>query len=221
MAERRTGAIRRRGPKRESKAHFVLFCEGRSTEPAYFHAIRQKWAGALISVEVRGGVGVPLTIAREALRFAKAKGLIRGSRKRRNSFEERDSVWAVFDRDEHDKFEEAVNLCESNGIGVARSNPCFEVWLILHETDFDRPDGRTEVQRELSRLRPEYKKKGGKLPNCEEMVARVEQAEDRATALLKRREKEMTPYGRPSTTVGMLTKAIREADRRVHTHHHH
>ena len=212
MAKRRTGTIGRRRPKREPKARFVLFCEGESTEPEYFSAIKQRWTGALITIEVRKGIGVPWTIAREALKFAKAEGLMKGSRKRRNSFEQRDSVWAVFDRDEHDKFQEAVNLCESNGIGVARSNPCFEIWLILHESDFDRPDGRTAVQKELGRLRPEYDRKGGKVPNCEEMVLRVEEAEDRATVLLRRREKEGMPYGCPSTTVGELTKAIREAD---------
>ncbi len=215
MTERRTGAIGRRRPKREPKVRFILFCEGRSTEPAYFSAIKQKWTEALISIEVHRGVGVPWTIAQKALKFAKAEGLTKRSRRRRNSFEERDSVWAVFDRDEHERFDEAVSLCESNGIGTARSNPCFEVWLILHESDFDRPDSRTEVQRKLQRLRPEYDRRKGKMPNCAEIVKRVEKAEDRAAALLIRRKAERMPCGRPSTTVGDLTKAIREVDQRV------
>ena len=212
---RRTGKIRRRGSRREPKVRFILFCEGRNTEPAYFSAIKKVWTGALVSIESRRGVGVPITIAQEALEFARSEGLAQGSRRRRNLFEERDEVWAVFDRDEHERYEEAVNLCEGNGIGVARSNPCFEVWLILHEQDYDRPDDRHQVQNELQRIRPEYDRAGAKVPNCEEMVARVTDAEERGEVLRRRREDEREPHGRPSTTVGELTKAIREADCRV------
>ena len=96
-----------------------------------------------------------MTIATEAVEFAQSLGLTTKSRRRKNSFEKNDEVWAVFDRDEHPKFDEAVSLCESNGLGVARSNPCFELWLILHERDYDRPDHRDAVQRELKNLRPE------------------------------------------------------------------
>lgn len=106
MGKRRTGKIRRRGPRREPKVRFILFCEGRNTEPAYFSAIKDVWTGALVSIESRRGVGVPITIAQSAMEFAKAEGLARGSRRQRNLFEERDEVWAVFDRDEHEKFEE-------------------------------------------------------------------------------------------------------------------
>ena len=215
MAKRRTGKIRRRGTRREPKVRFILFCEGRNTEPAYFSAVKKVWTGALVSIESRRGVGVPITIAKEALEFARSVGLTRGSRRRRNLFEEWDEVWAVFDRDEHERYEEAVNVCEANGIGVARSNPCFEVWLILHERDYDRPDDRHQAQRELQRLRPEYDGGGAKVPDCEEMVARVLQAEERGQVLLRRREDEKEPHGRPSTTVGDLTKAIRRADRRA------
>ena len=215
MTKRRTGRIRRRGPKREPKVRFFLFCEGKNTEPAYFSAIEKIWTGALVSIESRRGVGVPITIAQKALEFAKSEGLARGSRRHRNLFEERDEVWAVFDRDEHERYEEAVNLCKDNGIGVARSNPCFEVWLILHEQDYDRPDDRHQAQRKLQQLRPEYDGAGAKVPDCEEMVTRVRQAEVRGQELLRRREDEMEPHGRPSTTVGDLTKAIRKADGRV------
>ena len=215
MAKRRTGRIGRRGSRREPKVRFILFCEGRNTEPAYFSAIKKKWTGALVAIESRRGVGVPITIAQQAVDFAKASGLARNSRRRRNLFEEKDQVWAIFDRDEHERFEESVLLCEANGIGVARSNPCFEVWLILHEQDYDRPDDRYHVQNELHSLRGEYEQGGAKLPNCEEMVDRVKDAEERGEVLRRRREEEGVPHGRPSTTVGKLTKAIREADLRV------
>ena len=215
MRNRRIERIKRERAKREPKTQFVLFCEGSNTEPAYFAAMRRLWIGALIEIKTRPGVGVPITVAREAIEFARERGLLSRSRRRKNSFEGNDVVWAIFDRDEHERYEEAVRLCEENGIGVTRSNPCFEVWLILHETDYDRPDSRREVQRELAKLRPEYDRKGQKLPNCEEMVKRLLDAEARSRSQLQRRVDENTPFGPPSTTVGELTRRIREADSRA------
>ena len=215
MGSRQIRKIKRGKPKRPPKARFVLFCEGKNTEPAYFKAIKKVWVGALIDIESRGGVGVPMTIAQRALDFAREHGLLKSSRRRTNSFEENDRVWAVFDRDDHGKYNDAVNLCESNGIGVARSNPCFELWLILHETEYEKSDGRDKVQKKLESLRSEYDRKSGKMPDCEEMVTRVLQAEARGAKQLQRRVDQGAPFEAPSTTVGNLTREIREADERV------
>ncbi len=213
MAKRRTGRIGRRGLNKEPRVQFTLFCEGENTEPAYFSAIRKFYGDALVSIESRGGVGGPITIADKALKFAKSGGLARGSRWKQNLFEKQDQLWVVFDRDEHERYEEAVNLCEASGIGVAGSNPCLEVWLILHEQDYDRPDNSHQVQKELQRLRPEYNRSGAKV--LDEMMDRVRHAEKRGQVLLRRREDEGDPHGRPSTTVGDLTKAIKAAHGRV------
>ena len=212
MARRKIPPIRRRQSRKEPKQRFVLFCEGKNTEPAYFTALKRTLAGALITVETKPGVGVPMTIATEAVKFAKSQGMTKTSRRKKNSFEENDEVWAVFDRDEHPNFDDAVSLCQANNVGVARSNPCFELWLILHERDYNRPDHRDAVQRELKKLRPEYDNRRGKIPDCDDMVTRVELAEERGKVLVERRQEERDPYGNPSTTVGMLTSAIRIAN---------
>ncbi len=204
--------IRRQKSSRESKRHFFLFCEGKNTEPAYFSALKRTLTGALITVETKPGVGVPMTIATEAVKFAKSQGMTKTSRRKKNSFEENDEVWAVFDRDEHPNFDEAISLCQANNVGVARSNPCFELWLILHEGDYNRPDHRDAVQRKLKKLRPEYDNRKGKIPDCDDLVTRVEAAEERGKVLVERREEEGDPHGNPSTTVGILTRAIRIAN---------
>ena len=158
-------------------------------------------------------MGVPYTIAEKAVERARKLGLAPGSRRRQDSFEDRDQVWAVFDRDEHPRFNEAVELCRNHGVGVGRSDPCFELWLILHERDYDRPNDRHALQAELRRLRPEYEIDGAKTPDCDELIRRVEDAERRCDEQLRRREEEGNPFGNPSTTVGYLTTAIREAAR--------
>ncbi len=198
-AGRRAPNLKRRDPNREPKRRFVLFCEGARTEPDYFKAIKRARSGTLIAVEIVPAAGVPMTIAKTAIAAAKP-------RRRKESFEEGDQVWAVFDRDAHPRFEEAVRLCEQHGVKVARSDPCFELWLILHERDYDRPCDRHEAQRKFE-CRPEY--------DFDALVRRVEEAESRAEAQLRCREAEGAPYGNPSTTVFRLTRAICDADERA------
>ena len=215
MSPRRIGKIGRRPPVREPKKLFILFCEGKNTEPAYFEEIKKVLTGSLIDLQTIPAVGVPMTIAKKAVEFSKERGLIKNRRRRRYSYEEHDEVWAVFDRDNHQKYRESINHCESNNVKVARSDPCFELWLILHEEDYDRPDGRNYVQKKFECMNPSYDVKKGKTPEYQEMMSRVEEAERRAKELLRRRCEEGNPYGCPSTTVGLLTKEIREADRKA------
>lgn len=211
MARRRLPNLKRRRSRREPKARIVIFCEGANTEPDYFNEFRRAYRGALIELEIIGPVGVPYTVAERAVERANDLGLAPRRQKKRDSFEEGDQVWAVFDRDEHPRFNDAVNVCEQGRVGVARSNPCFELWLILHEEDFDMLLDSHAVQRHLEILRPEYNRNGRKTPNCADLISRVEQAEERAARQLTRREDERLPYGPPSTTVGHLVRAILDA----------
>lgn len=148
--------LRRKSRTRSPKRKITILCEGRNTEPDYFRAIRKLFQGALIDVQVVPGVGVPATIAEKAIEAARDSGLLKGQRKKRDSYERQDQVWAVFDRDDHPKFEESIDRCTSNSIGVAYSVPCFEAWLILHYEDLDRPDDRHDVQKQLAELCDDY-----------------------------------------------------------------
>lgn len=213
MSRRGKTALRgRRAPVREPKRQFVLFCEGRKDEPDYFRAIRRACQSTLIDMEVVPGPGVPMTVAERAADRAQKHGLAPRRRKPKDSFEKSDQVWAVFDRDVHPRFDDAVKLCERNGVRVARSNPCFELWLILHEGDYDGYRSRHDVQGDWKSLRLEYGRGSTGTPNYDSLVQRVEDAERRAETLLQRRDEEGKPHGNPSTTAGRLTRAIREAD---------
>ncbi len=206
MARRKPPDLKRRSAKRAPKQRFVIFCEGEKTEPAYFEALRHHCSSSLIEVKPLPAQGVPDTLTKSALE--KAKQL---RRKTTDSFEQRDEIWAVFDRDEHPKFDEAVQRCESNGVGVGRSNPCFELWLILHHQNFDRPDGRHAVQAHCERVCAGYDKHSSKTPDCSGLPAHVDAAIKRAEDQLARRKNEGEEFGCPSTTVGRLVQAILEA----------
>ena len=58
--------------------------------------------------------------------------------------------WCVFDVEaptQHARLHEAVQMARDNGISVAISNPCFELWLVLHyanhESWIDNDDCRS------------------------------------------------------------------------------
>lgn len=210
MARRSIPNLKRRKENRKPKKWFFLFCEGKATEPNYFAALQGLYSGSLIGLEVVEGVGVPFSVAEAAVK--KKKELTRAQRQSQSqSYEKDDEVWAIFDHDSHPKINQSIDICRGNSIGVAYSNPCFEIWLILNLADYDKSDDRGEVQRCLQKLRPEYDAKGSKIPNCRELIKNLQKAEERAACQLLRRQEEANPFGRPCTTVGHLTLAVRSA----------
>lgn len=207
---KRRGIRLRRGMNaRTERRKITIFCEGENTEPTYFRALREAHSRVAPTLEIFGGIGVPFTVAKRAVATAKEKMAVPHARRTDGQAARSDEVWAVFDRNEHPRYEEAVSLCQAHGVLVARSNPCFELWLILHEQDYDRPNSRKGVQSDLQRLRPEYRARKGKTPDCKNLVTRVVVAEERAQRQLRNRELDGLPFGNPSTTVGLLARQIR------------
>lgn len=203
------GGLRRAAGKRLPRARFILFCEGKNTEPEYFRCLGRIVKDALIDVEIVGAAGTPKTIANRAVERIRE---IR--RHRRDSFEKNDKVWAVFDRDEHPFYDEAIALCEGEGVGVGRSNPCFELWLILHIEDYDKACTRRQIQDHLGKIHPPYKADKRKLVEVEALISSIEAAEARGAKQCQRRMEERASFGPPSTTVYTLTRLIREAANR-------
>lgn len=197
---RRPPKLHRRGASRDPKRQIVIVCEGELAEPSYFHPLARH-CSALVSVE--RAAGVPLSVVKKAI------ALKRRANKGRNSFERRDQFWAVFDRDEHPKFAEAINKAESAGINVCYSNPCFELWLVLHYQDYDRPCRRDEIQRVLRDLMTGYDPDRTKQVNFEEIRQHIEKAERRAELQEQRRNDEQSPRENPCTNVFKLTRSIR------------
>lgn len=88
----------------------------------------------------------------------------------RRAFEK---VYAVFDRDSHESYHEALTLAASlNGklrndakrpvsFHATPSVPCFELWLLLHFEDIRTPLHRDEVMRRLKLHMPGYDKGAG------------------------------------------------------------
>lgn len=69
---RQRKSLRRAAPKRAPKAKFIIYSEGKNTEPDYFRAVRRDLLGALVDLEVIDAAGVPITIAEKACERATA-----------------------------------------------------------------------------------------------------------------------------------------------------
>jgi hypothetical protein len=204
-ASRNRSNFKRRRAVRDPKRRFLIVCEGKNAEPLYFKAL-ERVSNTII--DLIPAAGTPDAIAKTAIHEAEARGVIGRGRRKLVWYERTDEVWAVFDRDEHYHYEDAIRLCEEHGICVGRSNPCFEIWLILHFQDFQKPDGRDAVLAHLCDVCPSYKKGKGRETNFDQIIQNLETAEKRAEAQLEKRKGEGTEFGPPSTTVFRLTKSI-------------
>ena len=81
-----------------------------------------------------------------------------------------EQVYAVFDRDDHGSYFDALSLATSlNGklkndarqpisFKAIASVPSFELWLLLHYEDIQAPIHRVEVMQHLKRHMPGYEK---------------------------------------------------------------
>lgn len=116
-----------------------------------------------------------------------------------------DEVWGVIDVDEHPKLEQARKLAENHAIALAVSNPCFELWALLHFQDqrahIDGRKTRTALRRHL----PGYDKH----LDFPRVHKGYHDAVRRATALACHAESLDQPGRNPSTAVYRLTESIR------------
>ena len=77
-----------------------------------------------------------------------------------------DYKWLVFDKDDNEDFNEAIQLAEKAGFQCAWSNESFELWFCLHFIDLRLSVSRRQyldiLEREIRRHVPEFTyKKGG------------------------------------------------------------
>ncbi len=138
MARGRKGvgqrSLKRKVANRVPRKTLLVFCEGEKTEQEYIKALKRsplvrEFASVDIYIESDTGGLVPKTLVSKAIE-AKARNSGEGS--------EIDEIWCVFDVEwptNHPDLNHSVERARQSGIRVAISNPCFELWLILHFQD--------------------------------------------------------------------------------------
>jgi RloB-like protein len=203
----RSGDLRRRLPRREPRSRILVVCEGGVTEAGYFRDLRAEVRNPLVEVEIDDRGGVPKTLVeRAAIHKREAE---REARTRRDDFLSYDEVWCVFDVDEHPHLSDARQQARDNGVRLAVSNPCFELWALLH---FQEQTAYLERREARSRLKRHLKSYDKALP-FPLVHPGYSRAVQRALELDRRREEATDPGGNPSTGVYRLTEQIRKGGR--------
>ena len=146
----------RRGAKRKPYDRVLIVCEGTRTEPLYLRELADHYRLGTANIVIVGSGADPHTVVREAKQLRQ--------RERRQG-ERYDTVYCVFDHDEHAAFDSASKDATANGLELARSWPCFEFWLLLHfgysRSTYTREGGRSPCDnciRDLGVHLPGYEK---------------------------------------------------------------
>lgn len=202
MARHGSRPLKRRGAGREPRTRLLVLCEGQVTEPKYLKAFKHDHRSQLVEVEVVPECGVPKTLVEAAV--ARKKEAEREARRRSDPYLKFDEVWCVFDVDQHPNLPEAKQQAQANRLHVAISNPCFELWILLHFEDQRAHKERGEIQAACREHLPKFVKE---VP-YEKVSSLYQDAVRRAEAVENWQEQQQRPGGNPSTGVHKLTERI-------------
>lgn len=136
--------LNRRGPRRERKLGVFVYCEGEVTERFYIEDFFSQVAknSQVVLLGIEEGAGSPDTIVKACLA---------------HEMEDEDTiVWAVFDVDQHEDLDAALARARENAVPVSLSDPCFELWGLLHADNCDKPMSRQQAQRALAKVMPSF-----------------------------------------------------------------
>jgi len=179
-----------------------VFTEGTKTEVLYL----QHWyrlCRERVIVEIDDFHGVPLDLVRAACARKRADQR-EAKRGRGSAFDE---YWCMFDVDEFPNLPETYRLAADNQINITVSNPCVELWFLLHFQNqtaaLERGLAQTLAKKHLScekALTPRA---------LEQLTDRYDVARDRAQKLDTKHEGDGSPpRSNPSSGVWRLIESI-------------
>jgi len=119
-----------------------IYTEGAKTEPNYFKSIKDELRLNEIDIKVDGRGDHTISLVDWVIDM----------KNELSDTDEDTEWWVVFDKDDHFDFNKAIQKAEANGIGVAYSNECFELWFILHFEFLNTAIGRSKYYEKLTDL---------------------------------------------------------------------
>jgi len=198
-----SGRPRRVAGNLATRREILVFTEGEKTEDGYLLPWRRTYRDTVL-LEIDPFHGVPQSLVEQAIATKKAEA----RDERRGRGRAHDEIWCVFDIDAHPNVPEAIRLAQTHGIGLAISNPCIELWFILHFQDQTAYLSRHDAQSAAAALL-----------GCGKVLTRAamdllydgyEDARDRAQRLDAKHDGDGSPPGsNPSSSVWTLIEAIR------------
>lgn len=153
-------SLKRKKGKTPPKIKIYGFCEGKNTEPHFIKKFSAMHGNGLVDIEIVGAAGDPFTIVSRAC--DKKKELDKIAKKGDDSLNYFFEVWAIFDRDEHRRINDAYIKAKANKVYIAFSDPCFEIWPLWYFKNQTAAIHRHALQKDLTNYLPDYDDKGSK-----------------------------------------------------------
>lgn len=189
------------------RRELLVFREGIRTEELYLAEWHRRHRDR-VRLTVNPDPAAPLQLVQRAVRSKQHE--MYEAKRGRGRGRAHDQIWCLFDRDEHPNFDRAIALAAEHGIKVAVSNPCIELWFLLHFESRTAFIDRDDVQRCSGRLLG----CGKTLSQAaiDTLIARYPEARARAQRLDAKHADDGSPEGsNPSTGVWRLIEEIRSA----------
>ncbi len=199
------GSLRRRPPTRDPLPRILVLCEGAKCEPGYLRAFCRHARNTAVVFDNAAGLDPKalVEVARNRLHESR-----REAKRYRDAHRAFDQVWCVVDVDDHRRLQEARIMARDNDIELVVSNPCFELWLILHFREQTAHIDRFQLKSACRKLPPGNHRDH---PPFDAFMPRYDDAVRRARHLDEVHGRNGEPGKNPSTGVHRLTERIRES----------
>lgn len=141
--------IRKRHPRNRIKL-IIIACEGTKTEPTYFKKFKKRGSGLEIVIPNTSRTD-PISLVNFAIKKCNEYGF---------DAKNGDKAYCVYDVNSNTNrdLKNACRLARENRIEICLSNPCFELWYLLHYGQYNFPTDCSQLIDKLTSYIPEYKK---------------------------------------------------------------
>ncbi|MGW2765707.1 RloB family protein [Streptomyces sp. NPDC001275] len=140
--------LRRRPAHRDPLPPILVVCGAKNTEPAYLRGLLASVDNRAVDVKIKICAQDPVSVVRHT------------ATERDKAGDHYHRAWCVLDVDDFARnLDQALRLADDENVEVALSNPCFELWLLLHHRAHHAPvTGYQQAKRHLVTHHPGYSK---------------------------------------------------------------
>lgn len=197
-----SGTVKRPHRPKERKRRFLLYCEGEKTEPSYFDGLVRYLRSPLIQIVVGERQADPKGLVELAI--AHRERARRDARRQDDDSLLFNEVWCIFDVDQHARLPDAIQKAAASSVDLAISNPCFELWVLIHFREQWAFITGAAAQSAVKRFIPGY----DKMIDYSLMAGKGGIAINRAQRMALRAEEAGEKIGNPSTGVWKLVSEL-------------